>query len=82
MFLKAEENCLGWYVKYFIETLTVAVRISITVPKENSTQPKEFKKQYNKERLSNWREKAMHGQYVWKWLRKGNLFIYLFFIYS
>ena len=71
MFVKAEENCLGWYVKYFIETLTVTVRISNTVHKENSTQPKEFKKQYNKERLSNWREKAMHGQYVKQIEHKG-----------
>ena len=40
---KAEENNLGWYVKHHIEPLIVAVRISNTVPNENSMQPKEFK---------------------------------------
>ena len=44
--------------------MIVAFRISNTVPSENSTQPKEFKQQDNKERLNNWREKAMYGQYV------------------
>ena len=41
--------------------MIVAVRISNTVPSENSTQPKEFKQQDNKERLNNWRGKAMYG---------------------
>ena len=43
--------------------MIVAVRISNTVPSENSMQPKEFKQQDNNERLNNWRGKAMHGQY-------------------
>ena len=38
--VKAEENSLGWYVKHHIEPLIVAVRISNTVPSENSTLPK------------------------------------------
>ena len=42
----------------------VVVRISNTVPSENSTQPKEFKQQDNEERLNNWREKAIYGQHV------------------
>ena len=81
---KAEENSLGWYVKHHIEPLIAAVRISKTVPNENSMQPKEFKQQDNEEKLNNWRGKAMYGQYVrqieykgksntWKWLRKSNL---------
>ena len=81
---KAEENNLGWYVKHHIEPLIVAVRISKTVPNENSTEPKEFKQQDNEEKLNNWRGKSMYGQYVrqiedkgksntWKWLRKSNL---------
>ena len=84
MCVKAEENSLGWYVKHHIEPLIVAVRISNTVPSENSTQSKEFKHQDNEERLNNWRGKAMYEQYVrqiedkdksntWKWLRKSNL---------
>ena len=45
MYVKAEENSLGWYIKHDIEPLIVAVRISNTAPSENSTQPKEFKQQ-------------------------------------
>ena len=62
--VKAEENSLGWYVKHHIEPLTVAARISNTVPSETSIQTKQFKQQDNEERLNNWRGKAMHGQYV------------------
>ena len=47
MCVKAEENSVGWYVRYHIEPLIAAVRISHTVPNENSTQPKEFKQQDN-----------------------------------
>ena len=64
--------------------MIVAVRISNTVPSENSTQTKEFKRQDNEERLNNWLGKAMYGQYVrqtedkdksniWRKLRKTNL---------
>ena len=58
MCLKEEENSLGWYAKHHIEPLIVAVRISNTVPSKNSTQPKNFKKQDNEERLNNWRGKT------------------------
>ena len=61
MCVKGEENSLGWYVIHHIEPLIVAVRISNTVPSENSTQPKEFKQQNNEKRLNNWRGKVMHG---------------------
>ena len=61
MCVKAEENSLKWYVKHHIEPLIVAVRISNTVPSENSTQPKEFKQQDNEERLNNWRGKKCVG---------------------
>ena len=39
----------------------VAVKISNTVPNENSMQPKEFKEQDNEERLNNWRGKKCMG---------------------
>ena len=35
-----------------------------TVPRENSTQPKELRQQDNENRLNNWRGKAMYGQHV------------------
>ena len=84
MCVKAEENSLGWYVKHRIESLIVTIRERGTVPSENSTETKVFKQQDNKEKLNNWRGKAMYGQYVrkiedkdkrntWKWLRKSNL---------
>ena len=59
--MKAEENSLRWYVKHHIEPLIVVVRISNTVPSENSTQSKEFKQQDNEERLNNWRGKKCMG---------------------
>ena len=43
MCMKAEENSLRWYVKHYIEPLIVAVRITNTVSRENSTHPKELK---------------------------------------
>ena len=64
--MKAEENSIGWNVKYRIESLVVAVRIRGTVPSENPTQLKKIKKQDNKERLNKWRGKAIHGQYIEK----------------
>ena len=70
-------------MKHHTEPLIVAVRIINTVPTENFTQTKEFKRQDNEERLNEWRGKAMHGQYLrqmegkddsktWKWLKKSN----------
>ena len=64
MCVKVEENNLGWYVKHYIEPLTVTVRISNTVPSENSIQPKEFKRQDNEERLNKRRGKSIYRQYV------------------
>ena len=59
MYMKAEKNSLGCHVKHHIEPLIVAVRIRIgnTLPSENFTQQKEFKKQDNEEKLNNWRER-------------------------
>ena len=48
MSVKAKENSLGWYVKHHIEPLIVAVRISNTVPSENSKP-----KTHNQKNLSN-----------------------------
>ena len=70
-------------MKHHIEPLIVAVRIINTVPSENFTQTKEFKKQDNDERLNEWRGNAMHGQYLrkmegkdkskkLKWLKESN----------
>ena len=63
MCVKAEENSLGRCVKHHIEPLIVADRISNTLPKENSTQPKEYRKKNNEEGLNNW--KRMHGCNAW-----------------
>lgn len=48
MCMKAEENSLAWYVKHHIELLIVAVRNNNTVPSENLTQTKEYKKKDDK----------------------------------
>ena len=50
MCVKAEKNSLGCYVKHHIEPLIAAVKISNTLPSENSTQPRKFKKQDNEKR--------------------------------
>ena len=47
-------------MKHHIKPLIAAVRIRNTAPAENSSQPKEFKKQDNEERLNNWRRTKMH----------------------
>ena len=60
MCMKTEESRFGWYVKHHIKPLIAAVRIRNTAPAENSSQPKEFKKQDNEERLNNWRRTKMH----------------------
>ena len=44
---QSRKNSLGWYIKHHIEPVIVAVRMSNTVPSENSKQPKEYRKQYN-----------------------------------
>ena len=48
---QSRKNSLGWYIKHHIEPVIVAVRISNTIPSENSKQPKEYRKQYNEEGL-------------------------------
>ena len=50
MCVKAEKNSLGCYVKHHIEPLIAAVKISNTLPSENSTQLRKFKKQDNEKR--------------------------------
>ena len=49
MCVKAEENSLGQYVRYHIEPLNVAVRISNKMTSESFTQPEELKEQENEE---------------------------------
>ena len=61
---QSRKNSLGWYIKHHIEPVIVAVRISNTVPSENSKQPKEYRKQYNEEGLNNWKKNAMHGEHL------------------
>ena len=61
MWAKAKENSFGWYIEHHIESLIVAVRIRNTVPSKNFTQPKEFKKQDNEERINNWKGNAIYG---------------------
>lgn len=59
-----EESSLGWYVKSHIEPLIVALRPRNTIPSLNATHPNELKKHDEKQRMNNWQEKAMYGQYL------------------
>ena len=80
-----EENSLGWYVVNHIEPLIVAVKESNTLPGcRNAIKPTEFKKLKQQERINNWKDKTMHGQYLremndkdknntWRWLQKSDL---------
>ena len=80
-----EENSLGWYLMSHIEPLIIAVRESNTLPGCNKAmKPREFKKLKQKERISMWKDKKMHGQYLrevndndhnstWRWLQKSDL---------
>ena len=42
--VKSEENGLGWYVKNNVEQSLVAVKTSRTISREETADPKEFKK--------------------------------------
>ena len=53
MFVKTEENSLAWNVKHHTEPLIVAVRISNTVPSENSTQHGQYVRQIENKDKSN-----------------------------
>ena len=80
-----EENSLGWYVVNHIEPLIVAVKESNTLPGcRNAIKPTESKKLKQQERINNWKDKTMYGQYLrgmndkdknntWRWLQKSDL---------
>ena len=80
-----EENSLGWYLMNHIEPLIIAVRESNTLPGcDKAMKLREFKKLKQKERISMWKDKKMHGQYLrevndndhnstWRWLQKSDL---------
>ena len=61
---QSRKNSLGLYIKHHIEPVIVAVRISNTVPSENTKHPKEYMKQYNEEGLNNWKRNAMHEEHL------------------
>ena len=64
------------------EPLLIAARESNTLPNcDKAMKPIEFKKLKQKERISKWNDKKMHGQYLrevndkdqnstWRWLQK------------
>ena len=62
--VKNEGNSLGWYVKNSEELMFEAVRRQGVVKTEQAITPDVFKKTRVSERLKNWSEKVMHGQYV------------------
>ena len=48
-----EENGLGWYLKNNIGPFLIAVRISRTIPRNGTVDPKEFKKTKEEQRKMN-----------------------------
>ena len=80
-----ERISLGWYLMNHIEKLPIAVRESNTLPGcDKAMKPTEFKKLKQKGRISKWKDKKMHGQYLRElnakdhnstrnWLQKSDL---------
>ena len=58
-----EDNSLGGYLMNHSEPLLIAVRESNILPDcDKAMKPTEFKKLKQKERISKWKDKKMHGQ--------------------
>ena len=80
-----EEINLGWYLMNHSEPLLIGVRESKTLPGcDKAMKPIEFKALKQKGRISKWKDKKMHGQYLGevndkdqnntrRWLQKSDL---------
>ena len=83
--IRSEENNLGWYVRNSLEPMLICVKLAGVIETENCTSKEEYKRRRVAGNLSQWKEKAMHGQFVremdknvdkdetWLWLRKSDL---------
>ena len=83
--VRSEENSLGWYLKNSNETLLEGVKYVDLLNFRDSTTKNDFKKRLNNERMENWRQKQMYGQFIrdmpettnkentWNWMRKCDL---------
>ena len=62
--VRSEENSLGWYVKNSLEVLLQGVRATSVIRSEETVSKDEFKTSWNNEKLTSWKERRLHGQFV------------------
>ena len=63
--IRSEENGLGWYIKNSEEQFLNGVRQVGIIDTENCKSKEEFKQNIKEDKMRVWREKRMHGQFVW-----------------
>ena len=83
--VRIEENNIGWYLKNSNEILLQGMKHVRILKLRESVSKKDFKKSLNENRVENWKEKQMYGQFIrdmpdgtdkeksWLWLRKCDL---------
>ena len=62
--IRSEENNLGWYLKNSNENLLQGLKHVRILNYKESVSKKDFKKSPNENRVENWKEKQMYGQFI------------------
>ena len=62
--VRSEENNIGWYLKNSNEILLQGMKHVRILKLRESVSKKDFKKSLNENRVENWREKQMYGQFI------------------
>ena len=62
--VRSEENNIGWYLKNSNEILLQVMKHVRILKLRESVSKKDFKKSLNENRVENWKEKQMYGQFI------------------
>ena len=62
--VRSEENNIGWYLKNSNEILLQGMKHVRILKLRESVSKKDFKKWLNENRVENWKEKQMYGQFI------------------
>ena len=62
--VRSEENNIGWYLKNSNEILLQGMKHVRILKLRESVSKKDFKKSLNENRVENWKEKQMYGQFI------------------
>ena len=62
--VRSEENNIGWYLKNSNEILLQGMKHVRILKLGESVSKKDFKKSLNENRVENWKEKQMYGQFI------------------